>query len=153
MSTSTTAARPMPEPKEWDEAYWRAAADGRLLVQVCAACGLARSFPRIMCGACGSLEHDWQQSTGHGTIYSWSVLRHSFHPGFTDLPLPIAIVELADHPQVHLVANILAVDEAVLADPRRCAEALEIGTPVTVTFEHLAGGSLPQFEIAAADAT
>jgi uncharacterized OB-fold protein len=145
---STNLARPLPTPTEWDRGYWDAARENRLVVQVCADCNEVRSFPRLGCPSCGSLDFSWLPAAGTGTLFSWSVLRRCFHPGFTELPLIVAIVELDDFPDVHLVANLRGVPDEVLEDPAACIEALPLGARVSVEFESLGEVTLPQFRLA-----
>ena len=40
--------------------------------QRCASCASAVHPPRPMCPVCGSRELGWEESTGHGTVYSTS---------------------------------------------------------------------------------
>ena len=71
----------------------------------------------------------WIDATGHGTVHSWTVTHHAFHPGFCDeLPYTIATVDLAEG--VRLAAQ--------LHDCR--AEDLRIGLPVRVRFETVTDG-------------
>ena len=146
-AASTNPLRPLPTPADWDRGYWEAAARGSLVVQTCAGCGLVRNFPRLLCPDCASFDFEWVPAKGTGTLYSWSVLRRSFHPGFVDLPLIIAIVELDDHPTVHLVTNLVDLADGVLDDPEECQRVLELDAPVEVTFERLATITLPQFRL------
>lgn len=146
---TTNPLRPVPTPTDWDRGYWEAAAQESLVVQSCTACGLVRSFPRLLCPDCASFDFEWIAAKGTGTLYSWSVLRRSFHPGFVDLPLIVAIVELDDHPTVHLVTNLVDVPAKVIEDIAECERFLPLGAAVEVTFERLADVTLPQFRLAA----
>lgn len=149
MSTaSANPLRPLPTPADLDRGYWEAAKRESLVVQACAACGLVRNFPRLLCPECASFDFEWVPAKGAGTLYSWSALRRSFHPGFVDLPLIIAIIELDDHPTVHLVTNLVDLPDGVVDDPDECERVLELGSPVEVTFERLATVTLPQFRLA-----
>lgn len=77
----------------------------------------------------------WTELSGRGNIYSYSIVRRSVHPAFTDrLPIVIAVVQLVEGPQ--MVTTI--VD---------CApEAVTIGMDVSVLFEALTDHiSLPVF--------
>ena len=49
-----------------DAFFWDAAAEDLLLVQRCAECGTLRHPPAPMCGHCGSLSWDTQESAGRG---------------------------------------------------------------------------------------
>lgn len=139
---ATSAQRPLPTPFEWDQGFWDAAAEHRLVVQSCAKCNQVRNFPRLMCPHCRSMEFDWLPASGKGSIFSWSTLYKPFHPAFADLPITIAIVELADFPQVHLVAVLRLEADTTEAD-------LRIGMPVEVVFDDVAPGvAVPQFRLA-----
>jgi len=135
------AARPLPTPFEWDRGFWEAARQHQLVVQYCTACKSVRSFPRLMCPACRSLEFDWLKASGNGRLYSWSTLYKSFHPGFVDLPRTIAIVELEDFPQVHLVSGLQLEQGMTESD-------LRTGQPVEVFFTDASESiSLPEFRL------
>jgi uncharacterized OB-fold protein len=146
--TVDTPARPLPIPMDWDRGYWQAAAEPRLVVQACGSCGEVRSLPRLMCPTCGSFEFDWPQASGLGTIYSWTVLRRSFHPSFVAMPMFMAVVELDDHPMVHVVSNLVD-HEGQLLDPATAAGQIVIGAPVEVAFQDLGEITLPQFRLRA----
>lgn len=139
-----SAARPLPTPFEWDEGFWSAAQQHRLVVQACSKCNAVRSFPRVMCPVCRCMESHWIDASGKAKLYSWSTLFRSFHPAFTRLPITVAVVELDDFPQVHLVTTLLQEEGKSEAD-------LRIGLPVQVTFTEAAEGFiLPQFRLASA---
>lgn len=55
--------------------YWHAAAEGRLLIKGCTACGEAHWYPRHLCPHCGSAATEWRESAGTGTIYTFTVMR------------------------------------------------------------------------------
>lgn len=131
---------PLPTPFDWDRGFWEAAHEHRLVVQRCGDCKLVRNFPRIMCPSCRSLSFEWIEASGRGTIYSWSTLHKAFHPAFTDLPITILIVELDDHPQVHLVGQL--VGDVPETGP-------QIGQPVTVVYRDITDEiTLPGFRLA-----
>ena len=137
-------APPLPTPFDWDAGYWRAASDGRLVVQCCASCRVVRNFPCLMCPHCGALEAEWLPASGRGRIYSWSTLHKAFHRAFSELPLTIAIVELDDFPAVHLVTHI-DMDG-------RSEEDLAIDLPVAVYFSRAANDvALPCFRVTSWD--
>ncbi len=136
---TTSAHRPVPTPFEWDQGFWDAAAQHQLVVQCCAQCKKVRNFPRLMCPHCRSMDFGWLQASGKGRVYSWSTLYKSFHPAFVDLPITIAIVELEDFPQVHLVGVLRMEDGMTEAD-------LCIDMPLEVVFDDVAPGiAIAQF--------
>jgi hypothetical protein len=147
-SVSPAPVRILPTEMEWDAGYWAAARVGQLVVQACSDCGQVRSFPRIMCAQCGSMDSGWRQVSGKGHLYSWTILRRSFHPAFADVPFVVALVELDDEPSVHLVSNLVGLSKEDIEDPARAEELLWIGRPLVVEFEQRGEFALPQFSFA-----
>ena len=68
------ALRPRPRPTPFTEPFWRASADGRLVVQRCSACGHWRWPPQLACPECLSEAGEWITTAGTGTVYSYSVV-------------------------------------------------------------------------------
>ena len=65
------------------------------MVKKCADCGLLRGEPGPACPWCTSINWEWQQVSGKGTIYSYQVVAHTVIPSFRDLtPFAIVLVEL-----------------------------------------------------------
>ncbi|WP_454764361.1 tripartite tricarboxylate transporter substrate-binding protein [Cupriavidus campinensis] len=58
--------RPLPQPTSLTEPYWRAAHEGRLVVQGCTACGHRQFYPRPFCLHCESEDVAWQEVSGNG---------------------------------------------------------------------------------------
>ncbi len=75
-----------------------------------------------MCPTCHSVEHDWMELTGRGTVYSYSVLHHPQNPAF-DYPVIAVIVETTEG--VRIVSTLVDVSP----------EQVAIGMPVSVRFE------------------
>lgn len=109
--------KPSPPPNELSRPHWEAAREGRLVLQCCAACGKLRHYPRLLCDQCYSDAVVWKQASGRGSVHSWTVSHHAFHPGFRDeLPYTLVTVDL---------------EEGVRALGRWQSEvALSIGLPV-----------------------
>ena len=127
MTTSTALPKPSPQTSELARPYWDAVAQGKLVLQSCTACGKVRHYPRLLCDACYSDAVTWLPSMASGTIHSWTVAHHAFHPAFMpELPYTLVTVDL---------------DEGVRALGRwRCDVALSIGLPVQGAFEARDGG-------------
>ena len=110
------------------EAYWQAANDGKLLVKRCESCDEVHFYPRAICPSCMSDDTVWQEASGKGRIYSYSVMRRA------DPPYAIAYVTLDEG--VTMLSNIVDAD----------FEALSVDMPVEVTFRATEGGqALPVF--------
>jgi hypothetical protein len=77
--------------------YWAGAAEGRLILQKCASCGLIRHYPRVLCSRCWSFSVEPVQASGRGAIHSWTVAHHAFAPEWTTaLPYVLATVDLPE---------------------------------------------------------
>lgn len=93
-------AKPTPPPSDLSKPYWDAAAAGQLLIQGCGACGTLRHYPRLLCDQCYSDEVIWKVASGRGTVHSWTVAHHAFHPAFVgELPYTIVTIDLAEGPR------------------------------------------------------
>ena len=95
--TMSLPVKPAPVPTDLSRPYWDAAAQGRLVIQGCAACGVLRHYPRLLCDRCYSTEVCWHEATGRGRIHSWTVAHHAFHPAFAgELPYTLVTVDLEE---------------------------------------------------------
>jgi uncharacterized OB-fold protein len=89
--------KPIPEPSAMSRPYWDAAAQGRLILQSCAECGRVRHYPQLLCSHCYSDAVIWKDASGRGTVHSWTVAHHAFHPAFAaDLPYTLVTVDLEE---------------------------------------------------------
>lgn len=128
-----TPRRPAPVLTEDNEGFWTAAAEHRLVVQRCTACQRVLHPPRPMCPGCGSIELDFVDASGRGTVYSYAILHHPQNPAF-DYPVLAALIDLDEG--VRVVTNLVEVEPA----------DVRIGMPVEVTFAATAGGgAVPVF--------
>ena len=83
-------------PLGHDNAWWWQQADaGKLVIQRCSGCQTLRHPPRPMCSECRSMEWDFIESSGRGTVNSFTVLHHPQFPGY-DYPLTIILVDLEE---------------------------------------------------------
>ncbi len=110
MSTSydTLPDKPRPLTTAANAPYWQGLREHRLLIQRCSGCGKLRHYPRPMCDECYAMEYDWQEIDRRGSVYSWAVTHHPFHPAFKrEVPYVTVTAELADgiRIQAPLVAN------------------------------------------------
>lgn len=117
--------KPVPHPTALSKPYWDAAAQGRLVLQHCGACGKVRHYPRLLCPYCQSDAVEWRGASGRGKVHSWTVAHHAFHKAFAaELPYTLVTVDL---------------DEGVRALGRWSGGALAIGAPVQGRFETVNG--------------
>ena len=123
-SEKTTRERVIPGPPVNPETkpFWDAAAEGKLLIKVCAACNQPHFYPRSICPFCMSDRTEWRPASGRGTIYSYSVMRRA------EVPYAIAYVTLEEGPT--MVTNIVDCD----------LDGIRIGQRVSVIFKPTDGG-------------
>ena len=126
----------VPSPTAETQPYWDGLNERRLLLQRCADCGKVRHYPRPVCDACWSMNVEWVQASGHGTVHSWTVTHYAFHPGFKgDLPFTLVTVDLDEGVRMQARSRGIADGE------------LRTGLPVRVAFERVKDDlTLPVFE-------
>jgi uncharacterized OB-fold protein len=109
--------------------YFDAAAQGRLLVKHCAACGEFHHYPRALCPHCFSDRTEWRDAKGAGTVYTFSVLRRG-------VPEPYCIAYVTLEEGVSMLTNLVDCD----------FDAVRIGMKVKVVFKPSDGGApVPMF--------
>ena len=113
---------PPPNVNPETKRFWEAAAEGRLLIGRCRACGRAHYYPRARCPECWG-ETDWEPASGQAVIYTFSVQRRG--PG---APYAIGYVTLAEGPS--LLTNFVDCDY----------DALAVGQAVRLAWRPTEGG-------------
>ena len=124
--------RPYPRPDRDTAPYWEAQRNHELRLQRCSTCAAFRFPVTPLCPECLSFEYDWALCSGHGIVYSYTVVRHQTHPAFP-VPYTMLLVELEEGPRV--VAQFRAPD----------GTAVSMGMPVRVEWEDHPHQSLPVF--------
>lgn len=137
---TTSPPRPVvPAPDDLTQPFWDGAAEGKLMSQRCQDCGFYSHPPRIMCTKCHSVDQRWEQVSGRGRVYTWSVMRMQSIQGFEEkVPYTTVLVELEEQPKLLYLSHLPGEDNN-----------LEIGQPVEVYFEKLEGSdfTLPYFRV------
>lgn len=120
--------QPMPTPNPDTQEFWDGCKNHEFRIQRCKSCGTFRHYPRPACFNCQSFDTEWVTIGGRGTIYSYTIAQHSFHPFFRDkVPYAVVVVELDEAPGVRMASNM--VDCPV--------DAVQCGMPVDVVWEDL----------------
>ncbi len=129
--------RPLPRADEPDtRAFWAATKDKEFRYQQCRDCDQIVFYPRRHCTGCTSGNLEWKVASGKGTVYTYSVVRQSYHPFFRNLvPYAVAWVDLEEGPRV--LTNIVGVKDP-LAD-------VSIGQAVQLEWEEYEELSIPLF--------
>jgi uncharacterized protein len=123
-----------PEVTPLTAPYWENAQRGVVVLQYCTPGGHTWHPPQPSCPECGTTEWTWVPSAGHGTLYSYTTVRHAAHPAVVDrLPYIVCLVALDEGPLI--LCNLLqAADEPCV-----------IGSEVEIVLgPSLAGFELPQ---------
>ena len=115
--------KPLPTVVGETRAYWDACRRGQLLIQHCDKCDEYQFYPRGICSHCWSENPSWFQSTGKGTVWTYTVTYQNRTTGFDQGPYVLALVELEEG--VRMFTNIVGCDPGEVT----------IGMPVEVTFE------------------
>jgi uncharacterized OB-fold protein len=104
-----------------------------LRVQRCADCGTCVFIPQPICTECQSERLEWTESSGRGTVYSYTIVHRPPRPEF-DVPYVVAIVELEEG--WFMLTNVVGCEPGEVS----------VGMAVRVEFEERAGGiSVPVF--------
>lgn len=133
--TDIRPAKPVPVVAPWARPFWEAARENRLVLQRCEDCHKVIHYPRMACPHCFSDRLGWQQASGRGTIYSYTVVQANAPSAFAaDVPYVVAVIRLEEG--VQMLSNIVDCDFDKLA----CDQ------PVEVVFERLDDEfTLPKF--------
>jgi uncharacterized OB-fold protein len=130
--------RPIPTAKEHDtKAFWAATRDKEFKYQQCNNCNKVIFYPRAHCTGCTTGKLEWKTSAGQGTVYSFSVVRQSYHPFFRNMvPYVVAWIDMDEGPRI--LSNVIG-----LKDP---AVDVSIGQKVQVEWEEHETLSIPLFK-------
>jgi uncharacterized OB-fold protein len=130
--------KPLPQPSIDSKPFWDGLKDRRVMLQTCGDCGLIRHYPRPVCDACYSMDVEWTEASGRGTVYSWTQTHHPFHDGFRgEVPYILVTVDLAEGVRI----------QSQLIDAK--FEDVRVGLPVEVVFVDATDEvTLPLFRIA-----
>lgn len=120
------AEMPVPVIEPLTEPFWAAAREGRLVIQRCRDCGTFRHLPHVLCAVCRSSAHDWVESAGRGTVFTYTIVTHPVHGAVIDVvPYAVVVVELDD------CGNVLVPSNVVDCPP----DEVRVGMAVEVVFE------------------
>ena len=105
MGTSPTV---VPETR----GYWEGALAGELRIQTCNACGNKQLPWGPCCTQCLKQDLGFETASGKGSVFSFTIVRHAFHPAFAEeIPYVIADIELDEGPIMTSAVTGISVDE------------------------------------------
>jgi uncharacterized OB-fold protein len=122
---SSVPFRILPKLTDHNRAFWQGGERGELVFWRCQDCKYYIHPPQPICPMCHSKNLAPEAVSGRATIATYSVNHQPWMPG-PELPYIVAIVEIVEQPSVRLTTNLVNVEP----------DAVVIGSPVRVTFEH-----------------
>ncbi len=133
--------RPLPKIDELDTAeFWAATKEKELRYQQCANCSTIIFYPRRVCSGCTNGKLEWKVSKGLGSIYTYSIVRLSYHPFFKQkLPYVVAYIDLDEG--LRILSNVIEHDP----------ETIKIGMKVSLEWEEHENLNIPLFKPIAHD--
>jgi len=127
--------RPLPNLSEMDTAsFWNATQGEEFKYQQCANCETVVWYPRRHCTGCVDSDLRWKLSMGEGVIYSFSIVRQSYHPFFRgQVPYAVALVDLDEGPR--FLTNVTGIEDPLTE--------VHIGQRVRIEWETHEGLKIP----------
>lgn len=116
--------RMLPEVTPYSEAFWTGGAQGELRIYRCRSCRRWFHPPVGACFRCRSPQVGPETASGRATVAAFTVNHHQWFEGFPP-PYVVAIVELAEEPDVRLTTQIVGCS----------VDDVAVGMPVEATFE------------------
>jgi len=111
-----------PVAESFEDGFWQAIKQKRLVFQRCKNCKEFLHPPRPMCHKCHSYDLEWVESSGKGKVYSWVVFTREVHPLYR-VPFEVVLVDMEEK-GVRFISN--------MAEGK--PEDLYFGMPVEVVF-------------------
>jgi len=124
---------PLPRPTRLSAPHWEGCRAGRLRVQRCRDCGSYVFVPQPVCTGCFGDGLEWVDSSGRGTLYSFTTVHRPQRPAFA-VPYTVAIVELEEG--WHMLSNLIDCEPS----------EIRVGMPLEVSFRKMSEDiTLPLF--------
>jgi uncharacterized protein len=118
--------RQLPRPSTESQPFWDGLRRHELVVQRCGACGRFFFPPSNRCQHCWSDDVAWQQVSGRGRLFSFTVFHRAYAAELADqLPYVVGVVELDEG--ARLITNVVGCDPA----------DVRVDLPVEVVFDDL----------------
>jgi uncharacterized OB-fold protein len=120
----------------WQQPYWDSLRARAAAVQRCDSCGTFFFVPKERCPNCLSPESTWTPISGHGTVYTYTVVHRAPTPAYQE-EVPYVIAHVTMDEGFRMAANLRGVDP----------ESVSIGMPVQLGYEDATPEwTLPVFE-------
>jgi uncharacterized protein len=117
---------PIPTPGSHTGPFWEGTRQGKLMLPHCRECNRVHWYPRFICPFCQSMNLDWIEGSGEGTVHTFAV-QHLTPPVWQEkAPYVTAYIDLKEGDRM------LTILRGV--DPEK-PEDIKIGARVKVEFE------------------
>jgi uncharacterized protein len=126
--------RVLPVVDDENRFFWTSGEDGRLRFLRCQDCGYYLHPPSPRCPECGSRTLAPEPVSGRATVFSYTI-NHQPWDGDPE-PWAIVLVTFPEQEGLRLTTNVVGCPP----------DAVHIGMPVRVTFDHYDDVWLPMFE-------
>jgi len=136
-SNYDTLQVPAPTPNNLTKTFWDALKnDQTLKQQFCQDCSKWVFYPREVCPHCWSSRLEWRESTGKGTIKTYSIVHRAGHFAWQEVaPYAVVLIELVEGPT--MLSHMQLID----------GQEIKVGSPVELAPIELGGYVLPFFKL------
>jgi hypothetical protein len=126
--------KPLPILDGDSKVFWDGCMENKLFIQHCPDCEKYVFYPRALCPHCMGDAMEWQEVSGKGKVYSYSIVYQATPAFAQDTPFVMALIDLDEG--VRILSHIIhcSLDE------------VECDMPVKVVFEEQDGMKLPKFQ-------
>jgi len=133
--TEQAYTKPLPTIEGFAKEFYDWCKQRELRFQRCLDCAAWRHVPREMCAECGSWNSEWAKSSGHGKVFTWTVVARPMHPAFqADCPYAAVVIEMDE--------GVRLLSQVVDCPPNE----LRMDLPVEVVFDDVTAEiTLPKF--------
>lgn len=98
--------------------FWEGTLAEELRIQVCEDCGNHQLPFGPCCSACLGMRVRAERASGRGRVFSFTIVRHPFHPSFADkIPYIVADIRLEEGPVLTSTVTDCAVDDVFIDMP------------------------------------
>ena len=118
--------KPIPHQGIHTKPFWEGAKAGKLMLPRCQDCNRVHWYPRHICPNCHSLNLEWIEASGEGTVHTFAVQHLVFGAWAEEAPFVTAYIDLKEGDRM------LTILRGV--DPNK-PEDIQIGAKVQVEFE------------------
>ena len=118
--------KPIPRKGQHTQPFWEGTKQGKLMLPHCLECNKVHWYPRLICPYCHSMNLDWIEVSGEGTLHTFAVQHRAFGGWAKEVPYVTAFIDLKEGDRMMTVLRGV--------DATR-PETIKIGSPVKVEFE------------------